>query len=411
MNSLSMQINTAKKILAIVIALGILPGFFWGEALAFDDVAITGVTSMPFEGPIHHGLSVQTAGIKDPNLSAYEVQVKIDDANPFRSWQLYSGSLSPSVGGIINIPYRNGVVALVEDTDYCVRIRALFGSSVTSWATQCGLSVVVPATAPTDADGDGIDDSTEYALGLDPNNRDTDLDGFADYEEMLIDRDPLLPLLPQILVRTTEIDFGFANHLGTYANQHQYIELENVGVQPARIKAITADRTEFRIGAYPTLVTHLPPDNKVYVPVSFLPKKRGLIEASIFVQTGDGPETATVAVRGTGADIPNCRVYPEFINFGTVDADDQNVRVEYLTISNQYANADDAALGAPLAFTIKSTVQGITAGTTGFVLPKDKTLRVPVLFQHPWPGNYEGRLELKMDGCGNKTVKVKGRAR
>ncbi|MBF0106357.1 MAG: choice-of-anchor D domain-containing protein [Deltaproteobacteria bacterium] len=398
------SVNTLTTVLLCIL-------FISTSALAYENIEIRNVSPQTLEGPAYYGLSITTSGISDPNLSAYEIHVKLDNGNPYEAWRAYNTQLKPYAGETINIPYRNGSVALVADQNYCVRIRAVYGANITRWSVQCGLRLVLPESPTTDTDGDGVNDRDEYALGLDPNNRDTDSDSVADGIELERGRDPDAPENTRIVIRTPAMDFGLGNHRGTYPNQHQFIEIENVGPHPALIKTIGSDNPEFHIGAFSDVISYIAPDNKIFVPISFLPKTRGVKTGLVTVTPLDTPDVQTINVQGVGGQIPQCSISPSFINFGTVDVHDQAVKTADLTISNKYTGADDEALGAPLVFTIKSTVNGITAATTGFTLPKNKELKIPVLFQHPQKGTYEGRLEIKIDGCGTKTVKIKGVAR
>lgn len=183
-------------------------------AYPFADAQITSVVSTTFDGPVHHGLLVTAAGNSDPNLTLYEVNVREDDGNPFyATWDVYSDEL---------MPY-----------------------------------------------DDGIDDGIEVAQGNDPNEA----------------------LQPNIIVRTTSIDFGEGDLSGSRPNQHQYIEIDNEGDGVALIDSITVEAVSgssrfplmnfsgrgatdsFHVGAFPSILTNIPPDNVVRIPVDFIPSR------------------------------------------------------------------------------------------------------------------------------------------
>ncbi|MFT4304320.1 MAG: thrombospondin type 3 repeat-containing protein [Candidatus Woesearchaeota archaeon] len=62
------------------------------------------------------------------------------------------------------------------------------------WEIYHGLNPLDPTDADLDFDGDGLSNFMEFTLGTDPNNPDTDGDGWTDFEEVMIyGTDPLDP--------------------------------------------------------------------------------------------------------------------------------------------------------------------------------------------------------------------------
>ncbi|MBI2340440.1 MAG: choice-of-anchor D domain-containing protein [Deltaproteobacteria bacterium] len=392
---------------------------------SYSDVKISGVSSADFEGPAHHGLVVETEGISDPNLTYYEVNIKEDTGNPFYPpWEVYATELMPYDTGLkLNIPYRNGILALKAGTQYCVRVRALFGSDYTDWAEECGITLTVSGSS-TDVDGDGLTETEEYGYGTDPNNSDSDGDGVDDGTEIAEGGDPNEALHPQFQVNTASINFGKGNAFGQYPNQHQYIEIENVGDDVALIDSVTVQnvfpyffgsKEVFKVGSFPSSLTHIPPENVVRIPVSFIPKRNGSFHAKVVIESSNNPEEiAEIELTGRGVEIPKCDISPDSLDFGTVSVADQEVLTKELTISNKSSLLGSKMIGLfggsdyPLGFTISSSNSQIVPGLRSFVLPEDTEITVPVLFRHTEAGNFDGTLEIKSFQCGTQAIEVKG---
>lgn len=384
------------------------------SAFAFDAVTITNISSVALEEPIHHGLRIETNGISDPSLSFYDVQIKPDGSGPFAPWQIYNAEVQPYDTKLINLPYRNGIQALPADVIYCVRVRAVYGPQVTSWAQRCGVTLTTGSVTSGDIDEDGLTNAEEFALGTDPQDRDSDRDGIDDGTEVAQGSDPDHAYYPDLVVRTPSINFGEGDPFGRRRNQHQFIEVENNGEELAAIEeirvvdeGIPGSGLAFHIGPYSETLSHVPPQNILRLPISFLPLVRGMVSARVEIVTND-PEPDSVSVAGVGIEIPNCDIRPETIDFGVVSVANEAVLTQDVVISNIPTPAPE--MKTSFGFTIHSTVDGIAPGIRGFILPQGDEVRIPVLFQHPNPGDYNGFLEIRSAYCGTQRVELRGRA-
>jgi hypothetical protein len=381
---------------------------------------ITDVYPSLLEGPIHHGIVIETKGISDPGLTAYEVHVKPDTGNDlFPPWSVYSTGIQPYDGRTIVIPYRNGVFALAAEQPYCVRIRGIYAETPTPWVKRCGLILLVTDASTSDEDEDGLSDQQEFVIGTDPRDADSDRDGRDDGTEIAEGRDPHHPDTPDLIVRTPEIDFGEGDPFGRRQNQHQFIVIENVGDEKGRIEqvsVISGTPSEaagfFQIGSYPTQITNIPPQSTVRIPVSFLPTRRGDFEAMVEILSDDPEPLEKITLRGVGVGIPDCLVTPSLLDFGTVGVEDQEVAVQYVTLANQPPLGDISPpnVDTPWGFTLSTTHLGMAPGIRGLILQKGEEMKIPVLFQHPFAGDYNGYLEISSATCGVQRVELRGRA-
>ncbi len=413
-----------NKKLKILILLLCLPA----KLFAYDAVSISSVKAASFDGPASHGFIVTATSNTDPNLTFYEVNIRVDDGSPFSdTWEVYNPELSPYDNGItINIPYRNGIMALKTGVKYCIRLRAIYGPNTTSWDETCGVKMTFLSSLGTsDSDGDGLNESREYAHGTDPNNADSDGDGIDDKTEIAMGSDPNEGLTPTIVVNTARIDFGTGNPQGTYPNQHSYIEVENKGDDAALIESVdvvssslggvgsgtgsTASSNVFLVGNFPKSLTAIPPDNVVRIPVSFIPNKNDFFNAKIqitFSNLSEQPDPVPVSGHGTG--VPNCSVSPSEIDFGTLAIDDQEVATENITISTESTGRFSSSSDTPFSFTLSSDVDEIAPGLSSLTLPADDTITIPILFRHAKAGTYSGSITVKSFVCGEQKITIKG---
>lgn len=395
-----------KKISAIF-----LLSFFFlisGNTFGYSSVVINGVTAVSLDGPAHHGLSIETNAIDDPNLVFYEVQLKEDTGNPvYPPYHVYNTELQPFDSKPINIPYRNGVVALMIGKKYCVRIRAYYNTSeYSNWTEQCDIPFNISEVTDEDLDGDGLTELEEYQLGTDPNNPDSDGDGINDGDEVDHNSDPNQYLFSHLKVRTPTVDLGDGNPLGSNANQHGYIEIENVGDDIALIDdIIVMDGDEegsaaaFHIGHFPSLLTHIAPGNVVRIPMSFIPTKNGYVNAFVqIVSSNDSEETELIEVSGIGQEIPDCDISPsERLDFGVIYDGDEKFHVKYLTVSN--VNSD-----APFGFTISTSDIRFAPGIRAYTLAPGKKIKIPVVFDQT-RGEVSGAyLTVHSISCGDRQI-------
>ncbi len=386
------------------------------QTLTYPQIQIQSITQGPLEGPAHHGVILQTAGITDPNLSFYEVQMKPNSSLPFPPWRSYSIQIQPYDAARIHLPYRNGIFAMRANTDYCVRIRPVYGSNALPWQQQCGIILTVPPTAAGDADGDSISNAQEYALGTDPNNSDSDGDHVSDATEIANHSDPNQALYPNLLLRVTTIDFGNGDPLGQQPNQHRVLEIENQGDAPAIIDSIQVQDgfvpnsgQAFHIGNYSSVLSTVVPRHILRLPISFIPKVRGRSSAQIQIESNSSTPTPRVVVSGVGIHIPNCTITPAVLDFGTVSVQDHNVLKRDVNISNESLPGEIFPPDASLPFTVMSNIPEMAPGLRVFTLTPGEEITVPVLFQHPRVGTYQGSLFVNSVYCGAQQVQLRGR--
>ena len=398
-----------------IIMLTLLPDL---AAWASPAITLTSVISQLFEGPAHHGFQIVSSGNADPNLTAYEINIKEDTANPMlSSWNIYNMELSPYDNGIvINLPYRNGVLALKTNTTYCVRARALYGSTATPWSEQCGVQLQVPSAGIDDVDGDGLNEQEEYAQGTDPNNPDSDGDGLTDGVEINEGSDPNKALYADIRVITPELDFGQGDAYGTFVNQHQYIEIGNFGDDVARIteiRVINDPTGSFHVGSAPNLLSHISPQNILKFPVSFIPTSNGLVTAEIEIVVANNiSEIETISVAGEGLGIPNCQISTNNIDFGSTEADNQDTAIMHVTISNTPPDGWGNLLPVNTAFgfTVLTDNASIAPATRGFVLQENQEYDLPIIFPHTSVGDFNTTITIKSFNCGEQVVEAMGSA-
>jgi hypothetical protein len=392
--------------------------FLSTDLCAYPSAKIDKIEAIALDGPAHHGLVVRIAGIADPNLSSYEVQLREDLPQP-PPWAVYSTQLKPFDAASIMIPFRNGVLALQEGKIYCLRLRAIYGPTTTGWSETCGLQIVVGQSVTDDSDGDGIPDNKEYALGLDPFNADTDGDGINDGTELANGSDPSKYLFSSLEILTPLLDFGNGEPSGLLPTQHKILVLRNTGEQPVSINNISlvsdsvpgAD-TSFHVGAFSKTLTNIQPQNVARIPISFLPKWRGPLSAKVVITSSATSQPAPALLKGAGVNIPDCAVTPTTLDFGSVAVNDQSVSVRYVTISNKTITGDkDPNLNTPFAFTVHSSDDEIAPGLRGLFLPKDKEFKLPILFQHKTKGNHNATVTIESLVCGKQTITVLAEAK
>lgn len=380
-------------------------------------VVIKEIKSAAFEWPAHHGLVVTTDGIDLASLTAYEVQIKVD--NPVDTWKMYNPALKPFDVKKIQLPYRSGIYAMAGNETYCIRIRAIYGESLSTWTASCGIKVEVPPTSTgnSDSDGDGLTDNEEYLLGTDPQNPDSDGDGLSDGIEAAQGHANETGF-PNLILRTRDIDFGKGNPLGSGANQHQVIEIENGGSGFAMIESIkvvdgtTAGSADsFKVAQPPEFISNLPPYNVLRLPVSFIPKQRGPLKAEVIIKTNAQKQLPAVELSGVGQHSPNCFVSPLSVDFGIVSATTNEVIYKEITISNAASGSDPSGIAPDIAlpFTLISHVKDIAPALGGFRLPAGKALKVPLFFRHVTVGDYNGIVEFNSPYCGPLAITVTGK--
>ncbi len=415
LRNLKSQIATSSWMKRGVFCVVALCGFgLCGTAHAagtFPAVKLIGVSPVQFDGPAHHGLLLSTSGIPNPNLRHYEIQLKPDSGGPLPPWMVYTTTAKPFDGAQIAVPYRSGFLALVANQKYCVRLRAVYGKTVTAWSDVCGLQLDLGTMANGDADGDSIADEQEYALGLDPFSADTDQDGVEDGVEVANATDPNKPLFPKLVVTTPVIDFGSGNAFGSLLTQHQVIEIINNGDQPAKLLKLTVNdgalagsAAAFQVGQFPEVLSHIPPQHIAKIPVSFLPQWSGFQEAMVTIETTNPTPLAPIALKGVGSGLSTCGIDPMQLDFGTVPIGSPQPAVQYFTIANQGASE------APLSFTVSVSDPLFVPGLQGIVLPVGKSLKIPVVFRAITPGTVQATLTVRTADCGEHIIALKATA-
>lgn len=388
------------------------------SVLAFPPAAITKVEPVNLEGPAHHGLIIRVAGITDPSLTGYEVQLR-KDLVPAPPWSVYNTGIKPFDASTIMIPFRNGIFSLQKGIQYCVRVRAIYGDTSTDWAQSCGITPTGGPAGSGDSDGDGVPDDQEYALGLDPNNPDTDDDGVNDGIEVANGTNPDKYLFANLEILTPLLDFGSADPAGIFPTQHKVLILRNSGDQPVKINAVTVkdgtfpgSANYFHVGSFPGALTNIPPKNVAHIPISFLPRSRGQISAKVEVASSSLTDIPAAKLSGMGVNMPDCHVSPTQLDFGTVDVNDPSVSVKYITISNKSLPVDPSPnINAPFGFTVHTPHNALAPGLRGLLLPQGREFKLPILFQHPAPGDYSGVITIESVACGVQSIIVKAFAK
>lgn len=385
---------------------------------AFSPTVITKVEAVDLDGPAHHGLVVRVSGITDPSLTAYEVQLR-KDLIPSPPWSVYNSNIRPYDASTIIIPFRNGIFSLQKDVKYCVRMRAIYGETLTDWVQVCGVTHTGGPSVAGDSDGDGVPDDQEYALGLDPNNPDTDGDGVPDGLELGNGTNPEKYLFANLEILTPLLDFGNGDPAGIFSTQHKTLVLRNSGDQPVKINAVSVkdgsffgSSSAFHVGQFPGVLTNVPPKNVARIPISFLPRLRGQISAQVVVASSNPTNVPGATLSGVGVNVPDCHVAPAQLDFGTVSVNDSAVSVKYVTISNKSLSADPSPnINTPFGFTVHSPNNALAPGLRGLLLPQGREFKLPILFQHPAPGDYSGVVTIESVACGMQSIIVKAIAK
>ncbi|MCB9795473.1 MAG: VCBS repeat-containing protein [Alphaproteobacteria bacterium] len=175
-------------------------------------------------GDLYGNDSGEVTGMADPtgadgNLSVDPGFAFFDADLPRSRWDLHLGgasalidagdpSLSDPDGSVSDVGFWGGA-----DADFSWYADADADGPPDGWEAAAGLDTSVDDSAD-DLDGDGLTNAQEYALGLDPGDRDSDRDGVDD----LSDADPLLTELP-----------ADASWLGVSTNDRAGVTLLNAG--------------------------------------------------------------------------------------------------------------------------------------------------------------------------------------
>ncbi|MCP5463482.1 MAG: hypothetical protein H7A33_00475 [Deltaproteobacteria bacterium] len=377
---------------------------------------------MSLEGKLHHGFAMTTPGNVDANLSFYEVNIKEDTGSSTSIYNVYSSETMPFDNAkILNIPYRNGIMALKTGKMYCLRLRAIYGSTATDWSEKCGVTLSVTGASSTeDADEDGLTEQEEYENGTDPNNPDSDGDGINDGDEVDTGRDPNLSLYPKLAVHTTLVDFGLADALGSFSSQHKYIEIENIGDDTAVIDAIQftdevstgASEVFFVGGAYPLELTSVAPQSTIRIPVSFIPKQHGTYTAVLEI-VGDNitEDTETITLTGSASLVGECDLPATTIDFGTVSLSSGRPYVEYLVIENEPSDTGEYGVKDAISLSLEIESKEFAPGSRAVSVPNGKSLKMPIFFKASQVGVFEETLLLNSPQCGKSEVILKGEVR
>lgn len=405
------------KILTSILATGICLTIGY-NAVAFPQPHIAQVQSVAIQGPAHHGISIQTDGISDPNLSFYEVNIKPDNGQPVPPWGPYNTEIQPYDSKQIVVPYRDGVFSLKAGERYCVRIRGVYGNQVSGWSNSgCGAVVNMPAVPAGDTDNDGLDDASEYARGLDPRNRDVDGDGIPDGIEVDQGLDPESIQLTRLIIRQANINFGNGDRYGSQPNQHKYLEIENIGDVPALFFSMRPSNGQdpsvadiFKWGSSPASILALAPRNIARIPVSFFPNHRGLFQGSFHFDVNSDQPLPEVTLSGTGAGFADCTFSTHNLDFGHVAIGSQDILAQSFTVSNRPELGSElpANQNTPLSFTLISTDPEVVPVVDHYRLAPGAQVEVNVVFKHLTRGEHRGAIKISSEDCEDNIVEFVG---
>jgi len=383
--------------LSISVVIGCLLFGFVQEAAAFPGVRIRSVDfvqDMP--APYHHGVKISISQIDDPNLSAFKLYLRKDDAD---DWNLYDDAIKPYNSEVISLPYRGRYYAFGTDQDYSLRLCAVYGNR----GEECSegmLAIPRIAGSQADIDDDGISEADEYRYGTDPLNPDSDLDDMSDRFEIAHGLDSNLTEKPSLgLVRSIE-NIVEASPYGDLPEQHQAIILENTGDRFLRIFDILVedDNSVFRVSNNYQHISEIAPGNAVGFNVDFIPETEAVESREIVILSDDRAHyPLRINLRGQGTRQPSLNVDydQEEIDFGEVEVGATvkiNISVENVGFGNELRVT--AYVSNALNFQVFPR---------RFELGRESR-DIVIRFTPDWAGTYEG--VLKVQGENDKEFKI-----
>lgn len=364
------------------------------SGLAFSDPQVRSISQLAsLPQATHHGVLITIDPVIDPNLQSFKVEVSRDSG---ARWVLFSKDIRPYDNRHIILPYRTKDYGLATNVAYQLKVCANYGSEIRCGAPQTfSLPVIAARNAAEnqDADDDILPSLTEYNLGTDPRNPDSDDDQMADGFETGRNLDPNFTERPSIKAEVSFLDFGEGVPNGFRANQHRVITITNAGERVLRISNglfSGANPEQFKFLNAQLEIASLPPNQSREVAIDFLPVSLGPQTASFDILSDDLAHfPVSITLSGAGSQIAHLRVDSESrLDFGAAPVGSDSIHKK-ITISNP-----DSDRTMEVSLFLRNTLNFV-AVPNRLNVPAGDSREVQVFFTPEWVGTHEGMLEIR----------------
>lgn len=352
--------------------------------------------------PVHHGVYIYLKPIKDPNLTAFKVELSggVEDG-----WHLYDDKIKPYNTERITLIYRGAHYAFATQRDYQIRVCAIYGTA----GEECGVvEVNLPRVggADTDKDDDGLKEVDEYNYGVDPLNPDSDYDDMSDRVEVAYGLDSSLTELPVLELSENALQFGGGNAYGDLATQHQTLFIGNHGARLLRIFTLTLESDPpdaFKVSDHFREVREIPPGGGLGVSVDFLPQVSGRASGTLTLLSDDRQNfPVKIPLSGQGKNIANL----------SIDYDQPTIQVGETPVGGSkegpqikvFNRSSDQPLrvSAFVAHTLRFLIS-----PNRFTVPPGGVESFKIRFLPDWSGTYEGLLKIAGENdSGFRVIKL-----